>query len=92
MPKIDPNLKKYEKRVFLAFFALFGTFFVHSMIIGGDAINGYRDGNDFYVSSHGVDTAVSEAAWNLSATLGGLTIVGFAFVFIYTLITKLARL
>lgn len=40
--------------------------FLSSIIIGGDAVNGYIQDNTFYVGSHGEYTKVSKLIWYIS--------------------------
>jgi hypothetical protein len=40
-----------------------GSFFVGDMILGGDAINGERKGDQFFVGDHGNLTEVTSAQW-----------------------------
>jgi hypothetical protein len=51
---------------FISFFAFLGD----SARLHGDALNGYISSGRYYVSSHGVDTEVSEAAWRHNRELG----------------------
>lgn len=41
-------------------------FFVFSVIIGGNAGNGYQENGHFYVASHGDIVEVSKVIWNIS--------------------------
>lgn len=48
----------------------FFIFLVYSLAIGGDALNGYVEGDKYFVSSHGTNTEVSEFIFNVSWYLG----------------------
>lgn len=45
-----------------------------SMVIGGDAINGYSFEGQYFVSTHGNNTEVSWLTYSVSWYLGSLTI------------------
>jgi hypothetical protein len=44
----------------------FITFIIGSGIIGGDAVNGHQLDGSYFVSSHGIDTEVTETVWKYS--------------------------
>jgi hypothetical protein len=54
---------KYITIFALAYFFLFVVF---SIIIGGDALNGFIEQGHYYVTSHGKNTEVSKFIWYLS--------------------------
>lgn len=54
-------------------------FFLFSFVIGGSAMNGFREGNTFFVGEHGIYTQVSASSWNVSYTWG---ILFWAFLFL----------
>ena len=91
MAERDPNLVKYEKAAFIAVFALFIAFFIATVLIGGDALNGYVEDGVHYVSSHGRDTPVSALTYYFSATLGSVALGSMVLLFIYKLVTNLIR-
>ena len=75
---------------FLVGIANFFWFFLESISIGGDALNGYvRDGH-YFVASHGSSTEVSAATWNwsrahaLSVFVTHPLAIGAGFVLIFT--------
>ena len=55
---------------FVLYFITFIAFAIHSGMIGGDALNGYKTATEYVVSSHGRDTVVTAEEWNLNYTLG----------------------
>ncbi len=55
----------------------FVLFVVFSLIVGGDAINGFSTEERYFVSSHGNDTEVSWLTYTISWYLGTLTFVTF---------------
>jgi hypothetical protein len=44
----------------------FTSFFIISLVIGGDAVNGKTEGGKYYVSEHGHDTEVSRSVFDYS--------------------------
>lgn len=71
----DPGVPKNTRTDWLAYLALaaivvgfvnFFLFFAESLILGGDALNGFvRDGH-YYLANHGSLTEVDQATWELS--------------------------
>ena len=55
----------------------FIVFVAFSLLVGGDALNGFAVEGRYYVSSHGNDTEVSWLTYTISWYLGALTIVTF---------------
>lgn len=55
----------------------FVVFCVFSLIIGGDALNGFSSEGRYFVSSHGNDTEVSWLAYTVSRYLGSLMLATF---------------
>ena len=89
MAKPDPNWKKYEHRLLVAFIINFALFWVIAVGIGGDAVNGRIENGLYLLSSHGTDTPVSPWLWHYSLTHTRLVITSFIIVFIYGLIKNL---
>lgn len=63
-------------------FANFLLFMIMSIIVGGDALNGFERHGEYFVCDHGKYTQVGSFTWYLNRTLG----LG-AFVFIALAIT-----
>lgn len=65
--------------VLLALFAVpsFICFFAFSLLIGGDALNGFAESNKYFVASHGTLTEVSQTTFNISWYLGAFTLSTF---------------
>ena len=55
----------------------FVLFVVFSLIIGGDALNGFSTEGRYFVSSHGKNTEVSWLTYTISWYLGSLTFLTF---------------
>lgn len=55
----------------------FLIFAVFSLIVGGDALNGFSTEGRYFVSSHGNDTEVSWLTYTISWYLGSVTLVTF---------------
>lgn len=55
-------------------FVFFSAF---SLLIGGDALNGFSSEGRYFVSSHGNDTEVSWLTYTISWYLGSLTLATF---------------
>lgn len=89
MLRPDPNWKKYEHRLLIAFLINFGLFFVIGSSIGGDAINGRIEDGVYLLSSHGRDTPVSPWVWHYSLTHARFVITSFILVFLYGFVKNL---
>jgi len=74
----------------LATAGLLLLFFV-SMILGGGAINGYRDGNTFFLSSHGKYTEVSQTAFNVTWYIECSVILIFLLLFTIGPLSRVLR-
>jgi hypothetical protein len=89
-PAIRATLPYLCVALFLIGIANFFWFFVESLSLGGDALNGYVRGGHYYVASHGSYTEVSAAAWNwsrvhaLSLFVTHPLAIGSGFVFVFT--------
>ena len=55
----------------------FVVFFLFSLIIGGDALNGFSTEGRYFVSSHGNHIEVSWLTYTISWYLGSLTLATF---------------
>ena len=55
----------------------FILFSVFSLMVGGDALNGFSTEGRYFVSSHGNDTEVSWLTYSISWSLGALTLATF---------------
>ncbi|MFK7945862.1 MAG: hypothetical protein AB8B85_23535 [Paracoccaceae bacterium] len=55
----------------------FAVFFVLSMLIGGDAVNGQSDGGRYFVRSHDNVTEVGGSVWTLNLIHTYLTVLSF---------------
>lgn len=53
-------------------FCVFILFFIVSLIIGGEATNGFVKNGQYFVSDHGKHTQVSMFVWYISKILGDL--------------------
>lgn len=91
MRERDPNLVKIERRVGYAILINFAVFFVLTMAIGGDALNGQIENGIHYVSSQGNETAVHPLLWYLSATLGSIALGSVVLWIVYKIISGLVR-
>ena len=68
-------MKKRKKDVVISVWIVFGVlivlgFFLFSMIIGGSALNGYRESGSFFVGNHGKYTEVTEPIFVISCVWG----------------------
>lgn len=51
-------------------FANFLLFMIMSIVVGGDALNGFKKDGEYFISDHGKYTQVDIFTWYLSRTLG----------------------
>jgi hypothetical protein len=82
--KVSIQRFKYPKYIVLfmiLYIVTFGIFAIHSWNLGGDAINGYVNGNEHFVSSHGTDTLVTYQEWILNYYLGIAMFISAALLF-----------
>lgn len=63
-------------------FANFLAFFVESLALGGDALNGRMIDGHYFIASHGTYTEVTQAVWTLSRIHAIATFVSWPFVLI----------
>ncbi len=68
-------MKKLKGDIFITLWIAFGVtvilgFFVFSAIIGGDALNGYKENGQYFVTAHENVLEVSKATWIVSKTWG----------------------
>ena len=63
-------------------FANFLAFFVESLALGGDALNGRVTDGHYFIASHGTYTEVTQAVWTVSRIHAIATFVSWPFVLI----------
>lgn len=68
-------MKKIKSNMFITLWIVFGIaiilgFFVFSAIIGGDALNGYQENGQYFVTAHESVAQVSNVTWIVSKTWG----------------------
>ena len=70
-------MKKLKGDIFITLWIAFGVtvilgFFVFSAIISGDALNGYQENGQYFVTAHESVAQVSKATWIVSKVWGVL--------------------
>jgi len=60
------KLETLGKYLMAIAFLNFAIFWIVAVSIGGDAVNGKIEGNQYYVASHGRYTEVSSGVWKYS--------------------------
>ena len=68
-------MKKIKRDMLITLWIAFGVtvilgFFVFSAIIGGDALNGYQENDQYFVATHENVAQVSNATWIVSKVWG----------------------
>ena len=68
-------MKKLKGDIFITLWIAFGVtvilgFFIFSAIIGGDALNGYQENGQYFVTAHENVAQVSKATWIVSKVWG----------------------
>ena len=68
-------MKKLKGDIFITLWIAFGVtvilgFFIFSAIIGGDALNGYQENGQYFVTAHENVAQVSNATWIVSKVWG----------------------
>ena len=68
-------MKKSKSDMLITLWIAFGVtvilgFFVFSAIIGGDALNGYQENGQYFVTAHENVAQVSKATWTVSKVWG----------------------
>jgi hypothetical protein len=61
-------------------FINFLAFWIESLVLGGDALNGYAKDGQFFLGSHGAYTEVAQAVWIASLIHGIVTFASWPFV------------
>jgi hypothetical protein len=79
IPKI--KYPRYITALSVIFALTFGIFAIHSWNLGGDAINGYINGSEHFVSQHGTDTMVTYEEWILNYYFGIAMFISAALFF-----------
>ena len=70
-------MKKLKGDIFITLWIAFGVtvilgFFIFSAIIGGDALNGYQENGQYFVTAHENVAQVSKTTWIVSKVWGVL--------------------
>lgn len=86
------KLKRILLIIFNCYFGYFIIFAVMTMILGGDAINGYKDASNYYLGDHGTYTEVNRHFWNMSyvmtIVLWFFAPIGMVSILMYNMIKK----
>ena len=85
----DGVFKTATRRLALVAFPSFFTFCLFSLLIGGDAMNGFTVDDRYFVSSHGTDTEVSKVTYIISLYLGIFTCFAFLLMMIFGIISNI---